>query len=95
MQILSWLESHVGSLDNAIKAANELYWNMRVEESENKWFIWAGDQTLLVTDNHESVDAFLYGLALAYSIPPEPAFEIIKKEVKDFYGDLDEEMEKW
>lgn len=95
MQKMNWLESHLGSLDMAIESANDLYWNMRLEERENKWFIWAGDQILFMTDNHESLDAFLYGLALAYSILPEPAFEIIKKEVRKLIGEeLVEEIEQ-
>lgn len=92
---MNWLETHVGSLDNAVESANELYWNMTVEKSGNKWFVRAGDKGLLVTDSRETLDAFLYGFGLAYSILPEPAFAVIKEEIKKMLGaDLVEEMER-
>lgn len=86
MQKLMWLEN-VGSLEEALKDANELYWNMSVEERDNQWIIWAGEKALLVTDSRESVDAFLYGLGLAYSILPEKAFEVVKEEIKKLIGE--------
>ena len=52
------------------------------------WQVWAGDgeSLILQTDSKEAVDAFLYGLGLAYSVLPESVFEQLRAEVKLWVG---------
>ena len=46
-------------------------------------YLWQiGEKPIFCTDSREAVDAFLYGLGLAYSVLPEPVFEQLKEEVK-------------
>ncbi|MDM8528867.1 hypothetical protein QUF58_11760 [Anaerolineales bacterium HSG24] len=72
------------TLEDGINLANQLYWHIKVSESEGVWQVWAGDgeSLILQTDSKEAVDAFLYGLGLAYSVLPESVFEQLKAEVK-------------
>ena len=92
MQILNWLEGYVGSIDDAVVSANQLYWGIEVKQHSQRWTVQSGDQALLISDNRESVDAFLYGLALAYSILPDESLKVVREQVKEMMGfDPDEE----
>ncbi len=73
---LPWLH-HIptGTLEGAITRANRLYWALRVEYHEGRWVVFGGEDVLLRTDSHETLDAFLYGLGLAYGAIPDEAFE--------------------
>jgi hypothetical protein len=57
-----------------------IYWNITISEAEGKWAVFGGDQAIYWADNREAVDAFLYGMGLAYSVIPS---EIIKRYMKD------------
>jgi hypothetical protein len=69
---LRWLD-HIAEqrIEGGIKLLQELKWNLSVTESNAVWFVQGGDQTILKASSRESVDAFLYGMALAYSVIPE------------------------
>jgi len=71
MQELKWLNSHIGAMDDAIKLINQFYWHISVQQIGEEWIVRSGDPIILRSDNKDSVDAFLYGIALAYSIIPE------------------------
>jgi hypothetical protein len=72
------------SLESGIDVVNQLYWNITVfQGSESKiWYVMGGEKTILKTDSREVVDAFLYGLALAYSVLPPPVFDQLRDEVR-------------
>jgi|SRR6516162_5860839 hypothetical protein len=71
MQQLQWAsELPEQTLEGGVKLPQELQWNVTVTESEGVWFVRGGHRKLLKTSSRESVDAFLYGLALAYSVMP-------------------------
>jgi hypothetical protein len=78
------LKEHLrsGTLEGGIELANQLYWNITVGSNGQKWSVWGGERLLFRTDSHESADAFLYGLGLAYSVLPNPVFENLREEVK-------------
>lgn len=80
MQKLNWLNSHIGSMDNAIELINRFYWNISIVQIGQNWIVKGGEVSIFETDNKDSVDAFIYGMALAYSVIPEP----IVKQLKDF-----------
>ncbi len=85
MQELRWLDHLPGeTLEGGIERANELLWNLSVDRHEGRWWVGAGDQTVLVTDARETVDAFLYGLGLAYGVLPDHIFQPLKQAVKDW-----------
>lgn len=74
-QELRWLESHIGSIDKAIEYADKFFWNLSIvehgEEGHRRWSVLAGEDVILGADSGEAVDAFLYGMGLAYSVLPE------------------------
>jgi hypothetical protein len=90
MQELRWI-AHIGSIEKGIDLANELYWNITVAQSGQSWLVQSGDSVIFVTDNRNAVDAFLYGLALAYSVMPEHIFEMFREEL---YQELGEDIVK-
>ncbi len=82
MQTLNWLESHIGSLDDGIQVLNRYYWFLTVVENKSHtyWYVQSGEKTIFSADSREAVDAFLYGMSLAYNGIPEPLFdELIEK----------------
>jgi hypothetical protein len=83
MQELFWLD-HLpdGTIESGIELANQLYWNITVKTNGQKWCVWGGESVIFCADSRETVDAFLYGLGLAYSVLPESVFEQLKEEVK-------------
>ncbi len=85
MQELRWLDSLPGeTLEGGIERANELLWNLTVDQHEGRWRVWAGDQRVFVTDSHEALDAFLYGFGLAYGALPDHIFQQLKQAVKEW-----------
>ena len=84
MQELCWL-NHLpgGTLESGIDLANRVYWNISWGECGQQWCVWAGGEHLLLrTDTRASLDAFLYGLGLAYAILPEDTFDHLVYQVK-------------
>jgi hypothetical protein len=83
MQELRWIDSHLdGALETGIELANQLYWNITIKTNEKTWCVWSGEKLIFCADSREAVDAFLYGLGLAYAVLPEPVFEQLREEVK-------------
>lgn len=70
-QTLNWLESHIGTLEDAEYVINAFHWFLNVEEIEGQWTIRSGEQVIFSADSRSAVDAFLYGMALSYKgLPP-------------------------
>jgi hypothetical protein len=72
MQEVRWL-GHLPNktLEGGIELLNELAWNIKVEQNGDLWAVSGGECTLLITSSRDAVDAFLYGLALAYRVIPD------------------------
>jgi hypothetical protein len=86
MQEMRWLDSeHVykGSLNGAIELANQLFWALSVAENSSYWLVYSGEALIFKTDSKASLDAFLYGLGLAYGSLPE---EVLERLVRDLKG---------
>lgn len=77
-QELMWLD-HVGSIKDGIELINELGWNITIQNG----FVLAGDQAIFKSDSKDAIDAFIYGMALAYSVIPEDIFGILKKQSEE------------
>ena len=84
MQELSMVK-HIpgGNPEGAVDFLNELKWNIRIVESENTFKVGGGHKLLLKTSSREAVDAFLYGLALAYSVLPKSILDQFRKYGED------------
>jgi|HubBroStandDraft_6_1064221.scaffolds.fasta_scaffold35565_3 hypothetical protein len=80
MQELSMIDQVPGhSIDGAVRLLNELKWSISVTETNGTWSVAAGHKLVLKTSSRETVDAFLYGLALAYSVLPKSILEQFRK----------------
>lgn len=82
MQELSWLDSHIGSLDEGIELINNLHWNITITKVDDCWLVMGGDQVIFRGDTQEDVNAFIYGMALAYSVIPRSQLDRIREEFK-------------
>jgi hypothetical protein len=71
MNEMKFLESHIGTIDDAVDLANQFYWSITIEQQDNKWIVRTGEKAALVTDSEEALQAFVYGIGLAYSIIPD------------------------
>jgi hypothetical protein len=69
-------------LSEGLARANRLYWNLTWGEADGVWFGKVGEDILLRTDAKETMDAFLHGMAVAYSIIPDQTFERVEREVR-------------
>jgi hypothetical protein len=82
MQELRWLESHLGSIQKAVELANEMYWKISVKHGKDHYSVIAGDQVIFRADTQEAVDAFLYGIGLAYCVIPKSVFQEARDSLK-------------
>lgn len=83
MQELRWID-HLPNqtLEGGLSLLEELMWNITVRQTDHGWFVNGGHKTLLKTSSRESVDAFLYGMALAYSVMPDSILDRLKAQAK-------------
>jgi hypothetical protein len=70
-QELHWLDHIGGSIEEGIAVANRMQWSISIKSVPRGWLVMGGDQTIYFSDSYEGVEAFLYGLALAYAVLPE------------------------
>jgi len=83
MSDMPWLKTHIGSIESGVELVNKFYWNLTIAKSEKKWYVLAGDQTIFVGDSQELADAFIYGMALAYSVIPD--IDRLREEVRPWF----------
>ena len=88
VQTLDWLESHIGSIDEAIELIRQFSWHLKVINQDNIWYVLDGEAKIFSSPIRENVDAFLYGLALAYSVIPEPLYNQLKKDLANWITNL-------
>ena len=90
MQTLDWLESHIGSLDDGIQRINRFHWFLSIEtvtvfgDGKPYWYVKGGEKVLFSADSREAVDAFIYGMSLAYAVIPDPWFDRLVEATNDF-----------
>lgn len=80
-----WLDDdhvHQGTLSGAIERANEIEWNLKVIEGPPYWTVFAGEKPILRADSKEAIEAFLYGMGLAYGSIMEEAYQHLRDEIK-------------
>jgi hypothetical protein len=66
MQTFHWLEKEIGNLAEAQELINAFHWFLNVEQVGAIWQVRSGETVIFSADSRENVDAFLYGMALAY-----------------------------
>lgn len=71
------------SLEGGVELLNSLSWNISCREENGTWWVRGGDQAMLKTDSREAAEAFLYGMALAYSMCPPEMLEQIRRLVAE------------
>jgi hypothetical protein len=81
MQQLTWLDSHIGTIEQAINLLNSFHWNISIRQNEEVWYVLGGDKVIFQSDQRDSVDTFLYGLALGYAVLPAHLQEEVKSTV--------------
>lgn len=82
LQQMKWLGALPDeTLEGGIDLANKLAWNITVVEKSRNWEVFGGDQVMYAADSRECVDAFLYGLTLAYAVLPEQIFEQLREAI--------------
>jgi hypothetical protein len=59
------------SLEGGIDLLNRFQWNMAVEQHGSEWRVYGGHKILIRSDSRETVDAFIYGMALVHALLPE------------------------
>lgn len=83
MQELCWLKTHFPNenLESGLERVNQLEWNLSIEQIQGEWIVFAGDQAVFSADDKDGLDAFIYGLSLAYVVFPDEIFESLKNQV--------------
>jgi hypothetical protein len=90
MQTLNLLDTHVGSIDDGIQLINRFHWFLSVERVTvieggiPYWYVKGGESVIFSADTREAVDAFLYGMSLAYAVIPPPLFDRLVEATNDF-----------
>lgn len=72
-----------GSLEGGIQLANRLDWGLSVQKAADHWVISSGDQVLLRTETREALEAFVYGMGLAYAVIPESIFSKLEAALEE------------
>lgn len=84
---LPWLDHLPGnSIEAGIDLANTLYWNISSSKHEQEWYVWSGECLIFETDSEEALQAFLYGLGLAYGVLPPRLIDYLHGEVQRLAG---------
>ena len=66
MQTLNLLEEHIGTINDARTVINEFHWFLNIDQIAGTYTVTTGETVVFTADSREAVDAFLYGMALAY-----------------------------
>ena len=91
MQTLNWLDTHIGTIEEARELINRFCWNLKVAESDGRWYVTTGNEEKTVifsADTRDAVDSFLYGMALAYSGIPGHLFDALEKDIQEWIKSL-------
>jgi hypothetical protein len=61
-----WLEKEIGTVAAAQDLINAFHWFLTVEQVGEKWQVKSAERILYTGDSREHIEAFLYGMAVAY-----------------------------
>lgn len=81
---MNWLDSHVGSMEEGIELIKKLFWPISYFRAEDgSWYVMSAESVILSTDSRETLDAFLYGMGLAYAGIPDDLLDYVAKALMD------------
>ena len=63
-----------GTLEGGIGLANRLDWGLTIQMAGLEYVVSSGDQPIFRTESKDGLQAFIYGMGLAYAILPEKLF---------------------
>jgi len=66
-----WLHQFGGSIDGVLEYLNNLGLGVSWGEKNRRWWVATGEKVLLETDDRETAESFLMGMALAYRALPD------------------------
>jgi hypothetical protein len=61
-----WLQKEIGTAAAAQDLINAFHWFLTVEQVGEKWQVRSGERVMYTGESREHVEAFLYGMAVAY-----------------------------
>ena len=61
-----WLSNQIGTVAEAQDLVNAFHWFLTIEQLGEKWQVRSGERVIYSGDSREHVEAFLYGMAVAY-----------------------------
>lgn len=61
-----WLENEIGTVAAAQDLVNAFHWFLTIEQVGESWQVRSGERVIYTGASKEHVDAFLYGMAVAY-----------------------------
>lgn len=67
-----------GNLEGGIDLANRLDWGLSVRQAGEDYVVSSGDEPILRTESKDALQAFIYGLGLAYAVLPEELFQSLE-----------------
>lgn len=80
---LHWLDRFPHKdIAEGLNVLEKIYWPIRIIQSNKIWNVYAGEALIFSTDSEESLNAFLYGIALTYVSIDQSIVETIGKEIK-------------
>ena len=69
--------------EGAVQFLNELGWNLSWVERDSNWKLLGGDQTIILVDKKEELEAFILGMALGLAVLPEEIINQVKKLIEE------------
>ncbi|NJL54414.1 MAG: hypothetical protein HC876_22180 [Chloroflexaceae bacterium] len=82
MQEFLWMD-RIGTMQSGIDMLDSLGWDISTFYDGSFWFVRAGEKPIFRAASRESVDAFLYGMALSYSVVPQTVLDQFRQEMAD------------
>jgi hypothetical protein len=70
-----------GNLEGGIDLANRLDWGLSVRQAGEDYVVSSGDEPILRTESKDALQAFIYGLGLAYAVLPDELFKNLEAAV--------------
>ena len=72
-----------GVLEGGIELANRLDWGLSVRMAGDTYVVSSGDEPILRTETKDALQAFIYGLGLAYAVLPDELFSNLENALKE------------
>ncbi len=72
-----------GNLEGGVELANKLGWGLSVRMAGDGYVVTSGDEVILRVEDKDALQAFNYGIGLAYAILPKEVFDSLVEELND------------